>query len=67
MTKNERVTKWLWHPFNNPARKDGLKLSHWQRKEDVNKDYEYAQFNKKINMIEFTEEEYNRLLKVCGL
>lgn len=64
MTKNDKVTKWKWSKFNNPARKDDLRLTHWQREEDINKDYEYAQFNKKINIIEFSKEEYEQNLKV---
>lgn len=58
------MTKWIWSKFNNPARKDGLKLSHWQREEDVEDDYEYAQLNKHINIVDFTNEEYESLLKV---
>ena len=62
--KNKRVTQWVWHGFVNPSRKDRLKLFHWQRKEDTEKDYEYAQFNKKINVVEFNDEEYNSLINV---
>ena len=37
-------------------------LYHWQREEDVGKDYEYAQFNKKINVVEFSVIEYEENL-----
>ena len=62
--KIKRVTPWVWHGFKNPSRKDGLKLYHWQRKEDTEKEYEYAQFNKKINVVEYSDEEYESLIKV---
>lgn len=55
--------KWVWSRFNNPARTDGLKLYHWQRIEDVNKDYEFAQLNHKIDLIDFSQEEYNLIIK----
>ena len=55
--------KWVWSRFNNPARSDGLKLYHWQRIEDVNKDYEFAQYNCKIDLIDFSQDEYNTLIK----
>jgi len=61
--KYDRVTKWVWTKFNNPARTDKFQFSHWQREEDVDKDYEYAQFNKKIKLVEFTQEEYENLIK----
>lgn len=55
--------QWIWSQFNNPGREDKFKLYHWQRKEDVNKDYEFTRFNKKIELIEFSIEEYNSLIK----
>lgn len=51
--------KWVWSGFLNPARNDDLKLFHWQRIEDVKKDYEYAQFNKTINLVNIKKEEYD--------
>jgi DNA methyltransferase 1-associated protein 1 len=63
MAREDHVQRWVWSNFKNPARVDGLRLSHWQRKEDVDKDYEYAQFNKKIQTVDFSDEEYNSHLK----
>lgn len=55
---NEKRQKWLWSEFNNPARVDGFRLHHWQRLEDIKKDYEYAQFNKNINIVSLKKDEY---------
>ena len=60
--KEKQRQKWVWSEFENPARIDGLRLNHWQRIEDVKKDYEYAQLNKKINIVNVRKEEY---FQVC--
>jgi DNA methyltransferase 1-associated protein 1 len=59
--ENEKRQKWLWSEFNNPARIDGFRLHHWQRLEDIKKDYEYAQFNKNINIVSLKKDEYDSL------
>ena len=56
-------SNWVWAPFTNPARSDNLKLVHWQRAEDVNKDYDFAKLNQNIDIVEFTKEEYDTLIK----
>ena len=56
-------SNWVWAPFNNPARTDDLKLVHWQRAEDVNKDYDFAKLNQNIDIVEFSKEEYDTLIK----
>jgi DNA methyltransferase 1-associated protein 1 len=63
LSKGDKIQAWVWSKFRNPARSDGLILTHWQRKEDVGKDYEYAQLNKKIDIVEFTMEEYDQIIK----
>ena len=60
---NQKNSNWVWAPFSNPARTDKLKLVHWQRAEDVNKDYDFSKFNQKIEIIEFTKDEYDLLIK----
>jgi DNA methyltransferase 1-associated protein 1 len=64
--KKEKNIKWTWAPFKNQARTDDLKLHHWIKKDDsnINKDYEFANYNKKINLVEFNKNEYNTLLLV---
>lgn len=60
---NRKVDKWVWAPFNNPARKDGLKLSHWQKEKQVDEPYPFAKINHKIKLVKFTDEEYEKHLK----
>ena len=57
------ASNWAWAKFTNPARTDNLRLVHWQKAEDVNKDYDFAKFNQNIDIVEFTKEEYDTLIK----
>eukprot|EP00850_Spirogloea_muscicola_P001146 SM000004S15016 [mRNA] locus=s4:771019:774750:- [translate_table: standard] len=53
--------KWKWRPFSNSARKDGLQLHHWARVSDGEEpqgDYIYAKYNKAVEMVRYTEDEY---------
>ena len=59
----QKNTKWIWTPFSNPARQDQLKLVHWQRASDINKEYEPSKLNKSIEIVEFTKEEYEKLIQ----
>jgi DNA methyltransferase 1-associated protein 1 len=43
---SKKTRAWEWAPFNNSARADQVKLSHWQRKPVVVDDYAFARFNK---------------------
>lgn len=52
--------KWQWFGFTNPARKDALELFHWKKVSD-NEDYPFAKFNKQIELVEYTDEEYGIL------
>ncbi|CAJ2631884.1 unnamed protein product [Trifolium pratense] len=61
---NEKVT-WQWLPFTNSARKDDLHLYHWVR--IVNGvlptgDYSFAKYNKSVDIIKYTDEEYEKYL-----
>jgi hypothetical protein len=57
--KNKKSQKWLWSPFYNPARPDGVNFYHWQKEDLVHTDYEYSKLNTKINIVSLKEEEYN--------
>ncbi|CAM8973749.1 unnamed protein product [Rhodiola kirilowii] len=60
----EKIT-WKWLPFSNSARKDDLQLYHWVR--IVNGvaptgDYSFAKYNKSVDIIQYTDEEYEKYL-----
>lgn len=57
---SESTKKWAWSEFHNSARNDNLQLKHWQRVEDIKKDYEYAQYNKKINVVNIKKDEFEQ-------
>ena len=60
---NRKVDKWVWHKFTNPARTDGLQLSHWQKDKLKDEPYPFAKLNSKINIVKFTDEEYESMIK----
>ncbi|KAA0201959.1 hypothetical protein HAZT_HAZT007005 [Hyalella azteca] len=53
-----RVRPWAWVQFCNPARKDGALLYHWRRVADQGKEYPFAQFNKHVDVLQYTDSEY---------
>ena len=55
--------KWEWRQFANPARKDGLKLSHWVKKDEAaDKVYPFSKFNKLSRVPDYKRDDYLRLL-----
>lgn len=59
----KRVRKWEWTPFKNPARTDGAIFHHWRRVSDEPKEYPFAKFNKQLNIVSYTINEYNTYLR----
>ncbi|KAF8956618.1 swr complex subunit [Entomortierella lignicola] len=56
---SKKAVNWTWRPFVNPSRDDDLILHHWEKtRTDPNEEYRFYKFNKVINLIEFTPEEY---------
>ncbi|EJU06594.1 hypothetical protein DACRYDRAFT_103540 [Dacryopinax primogenitus] len=49
--------KWEFREFDNPARKDHLKLHHWQRATDTG-NYRFARYNIDSAPISYIDEEY---------
>lgn len=49
-----------WSEFNASNRKHTLSLSHWQKK---NTSHSFAMYDKKIDVVEYTEQEYDSLLQ----
>jgi DNA methyltransferase 1-associated protein 1 len=62
----KQVRPWKWMAFTNPARSDGLVLSHWRRVADEGKEYPFAKFNKSPDIPTYTEEEYTKSLTDPG-
>lgn len=63
-SENEKIT-WQWLPFTNSARKDNLQLYHWVRVVNgvpPTGDYSFAKYNKSIDVIKYTDEEYKKFL-----
>ncbi|KAI9104075.1 hypothetical protein DFS34DRAFT_606866 [Phlyctochytrium arcticum] len=56
-TERLTVSPWVWRKFKNPARKDDLELYHWVKASD-DEGYYFAQFNKTVDIIQYTDEEY---------
>ncbi|KAI7751530.1 hypothetical protein M8C21_013389 [Ambrosia artemisiifolia] len=62
--ENHKIT-WEWLSFMNSARKDNLQLYHWVRIANGNPltgDYLFAKYNKSVDVITYTEEEYEKHL-----
>lgn len=63
--ENEKIT-WQWLPFTSSARKDNLQLYHWVRVVNgvpPTGDYSFAKYNKSIDVIKYTDEEYEKFLE----
>lgn len=59
----KKVRKWEWTPFKNPARTDGAIFHHWRRPNEEPKEYPFAQFNKQLDILTYTVNEYNAHLR----
>ncbi|XP_010241543.1 PREDICTED: SWR1-complex protein 4 [Nelumbo nucifera] len=56
---------WQWLPFTSSARKDNLQLYHWVRVVNgvpPTGDYSFAKYNKSVDIIKYTDEEYEKYL-----
>ncbi|KAL2661059.1 hypothetical protein AAZV13_03G180200 [Glycine max] len=56
---------WQWLPFTSSARKDNLHLYHWVRVINgvpPTGDYSFAKYNKSVDVIKYTDEEYDKYL-----
>ncbi|XP_057439182.1 SWR1-complex protein 4-like isoform X2 [Lotus japonicus] len=61
---DEKIT-WQWLPFTSSARKDNLQLYHWVRVVNgvpPTGDYSFAKYNKSVDIIRYTDEEYDKHL-----
>jgi DNA methyltransferase 1-associated protein 1 len=55
--------QWEWKAFTNCARTDGLELKHWQKKGLEWDEYIFARFNKKLQFLKYSDEEYEEHLR----
>ncbi|XP_071552164.1 DNA methyltransferase 1-associated protein 1 [Panulirus ornatus] len=62
----KRVRPWKWMPFTNPARKDSAVFYHWRRVCDEGKEYPFAMFNKKVDILTYSDAEYSEHLLCDG-
>ncbi|CAK9273972.1 unnamed protein product [Sphagnum jensenii] len=56
---------WQWLPFKTSARLDNLQLCHWVRMVDGHSpagDYAFDKYNKAVEVVRYTDEEYNEHL-----
>ncbi|KMZ72463.1 putative DNA methyltransferase 1-associated protein [Zostera marina] len=61
---NEKIT-WQWLPFTSSARTDNLQLYHWVRVVNgvlPSGDYSFAKYNKSVDVVKYTDEEYEKYL-----
>ncbi|KAG5358261.1 SWR1-complex protein 4 [Yarrowia sp. B02] len=58
-----KLTPWVWTPFQNQAREDGLILSHWVRGGELTQgdQYPFAALNTQISFPELTQDDYDAL------
>lgn len=56
------VDKWTWHQFQNPARSDNAVFCHWRKKKETNDVYAFARFNRKANVVTYTQEQYDKVI-----
>lgn len=57
----QRLKRWVWKAFTSSARKDNAALSHWVRADAEFTDYPFARFNKRADIIRYTDAEYAEL------
>lgn len=59
----KKVDKWDWTAFNNPARSDGIRFSHWAKKKEDAEPYAFARFNRKVDLIpRYSDQEYHEFV-----
>ncbi|AQK69509.1 SWR1-complex protein 4 [Zea mays] len=62
--EKEKVA-WQWLPFTSSARTDNLQLYHWVRVVNgiqPTGDYQFAKYNKRADVLKYTDEEYEKYL-----
>ncbi|KAJ0977480.1 hypothetical protein J5N97_012954 [Dioscorea zingiberensis] len=63
--ENKEKVTWQWLPFTSSARTDNLQLYHWVRVVNgvpPTGDYAFAKYNKSVDVLKYTDEEYEKHL-----
>ncbi len=62
---SQPIQKWHHVSIRNSARKDAIsKVKHWEKQQQQEtQDYAFASLNKTISIIQYTPEEYDRILQ----
>ncbi|SAM09584.1 hypothetical protein [Absidia glauca] len=58
----KKAESWTHKPFLNPARTDTLVLHHWVKQSEQDDDYHFAKFNRVIDIVDYTDEDYEQYL-----
>ena len=53
----KRAKRWVWKSFANAARKDGALFCHWVRADAEPLEYPFARFNRKLEIVRYTDAE----------
>ena len=58
--KDQKVDPWVLTRFRNPAHPAGgdFQLQHWAKENELGELYPFSKFNKKIDVVQFSEQEY---------
>lgn len=60
----KRAKRWVWKAFANSARKDGALFCHWVRADAEPLEYPFARFNRKLEIVRYTDAEVSGGWKV---
>ena len=58
----KKTREWKLQEFENPARSDGMKLTHWAVKEndpEANRKYPFSEFKQITSFPTYSDSEYN--------
>lgn len=60
---DRNVDTWVQNQFQNPARQDQLQLVHWVKETECDEPYQFARFNRKAEVISYSDEEYKNVIE----
>lgn len=62
--KDQKVDSWVHTKFGNPAHPVGdvFQLKHWIKSNEQDELYHFSKFNKKVDVVEYTDQEYRDVI-----